>query len=291
MKKILLTIFISILLVSSVYASGNRWTSKPPVGSQIDWSHPLSKGLAFVSILNEKGGKPIELLTKTPANVRDGIWSPNGIDCSAITTTQKGASWDLSNIKSSTGNGLGDYTILVCANPISEDTKRALFSQKNDALGSPYTQTWFAVNADASDNSSQNKISMNIYSGAGYGAYGNYTFDGNFHTFVGLRKNALFSIYVDLQNLSLTTNYVEGNRTMWKVGLKTAIGSMAGTYTGTQFNRTIKYAYAWNRDLTPTEIKKLYEDPYCFIQPPTVWSKFKQAVGGAYSGWVSIIND
>lgn len=35
-----------------------RWTAKPPLGSQINWGHPLSVGLNFVLPLNEQGGVP-----------------------------------------------------------------------------------------------------------------------------------------------------------------------------------------------------------------------------------------
>ncbi len=41
-----------------------RWTSKPPQGTQIDWSHPLAEGLVACYLLNEiAGAKCFDLVT------------------------------------------------------------------------------------------------------------------------------------------------------------------------------------------------------------------------------------
>src|SRR3990167_4956320 len=38
---------------------------KPPFGAaEVDWSHPLARGLAFLSIFNESGSGVVDLVTK-----------------------------------------------------------------------------------------------------------------------------------------------------------------------------------------------------------------------------------
>src|SRR3990167_7234439 len=47
-------------------------TTKPVVGAQIDWSHPLARGLAICVLLNEGGGGPLELVRGGRSGVNGG---------------------------------------------------------------------------------------------------------------------------------------------------------------------------------------------------------------------------
>ncbi len=46
-----------------------RWTYKPPLGTQIDWSHPIAPGLVGCYLFNEGGGVISNLVNQSPATV------------------------------------------------------------------------------------------------------------------------------------------------------------------------------------------------------------------------------
>ena len=55
---------------------------KPPFSAQVNWSHPLSKGLVGVFLFNEKTGEPRNLVSNAGASLLNGaIWTPQGIEC------------------------------------------------------------------------------------------------------------------------------------------------------------------------------------------------------------------
>ena len=53
-----------------------RWSEKPPVGTQINWGHPLAAGLVGAWLVNENGGKTLRDLV-TPAGVLNEAPRPN----------------------------------------------------------------------------------------------------------------------------------------------------------------------------------------------------------------------
>ena len=73
MKKILLTILICSLIFIPTSEAKTPWTSKPPIGSQIDWSHPLAKGLVGCWLMNEGGGNVVNDIARRNNGTNYGI--------------------------------------------------------------------------------------------------------------------------------------------------------------------------------------------------------------------------
>jgi len=105
----------------------------------------------------------------------------------------------------------------------------------------------------------------------------------------------LFSPFNTHYQIVLTCNNIGSNKigTIYRNSKQmgqTAQASYLGWDTGVLFfgntgstKFKLDYCYYYNRVLSPSEIQSLYIEPYQFIQEPSIWMKFKQAVAG---GWV-----
>jgi hypothetical protein len=55
------------------------WTNKPPLGTQLDWSNPLTQGLIFCTPFNEMAGFPQEQIKQKKFATHTGVWQTNGV--------------------------------------------------------------------------------------------------------------------------------------------------------------------------------------------------------------------
>ena len=268
-KKVTIIIFI-ILFFCPFLLLANRQNSKPVVGSQIDWSNPLSRGLVGCWLMNEGGGaKIINLKNSQKETLTNAVWQ-NYIKGSSIYTdndqyiqfTNKISGYGITNKMTAVWMGV--------VTGIATDQSGFLWGQHdNDSLTYDwgiyrsystqrfafYITTATALSATMPNNSSPlNLPSMVVgtYDGANIKIYQN----GIAGTITAQTGNV-----TNVDNFYL--GYTWGNLGVSYVLMKTS------------------YLLLFNRALSPSEIRSLYENPYQFIKPPTIWSNFSTAVAAA----------
>jgi len=279
MKSVLLAILIIGLLLSPVYADGNKWFTKPPVGSQIDWGHPLSRGLVGCWLMNEGGGKrTLNLVTKKLCALVASYFSINMSDS---------GSHNKSNYKSpmsiimNTGSGDGSYI------DVSNDAFRFPTATSELTLLAFFRQDNFNGAASFNDSSL-------FYTSVGnaliYFVIGNYVLGGansgkiavlvrsdNNDGLTGVQgKTDIRTTYtphiavLTINAKKLISLYLDGN--FEGSGTHTMTAGISGNSvvrigSGSKYLLGQYYTFMmWTRALSPSEIQQLYIDPYCFIK-------------------------
>jgi hypothetical protein len=247
---------------------------KPPLGSQINWSHPLSKGLVGCWLFNEGGGLKVKDLT----GLHDGT-----------RTTGATFYWSQSpqgSILSQQGGDAGQYV---------------LCGTRNDLLlyNKPCSIVALVQANSAGDNNQGCIISKQTSSGAtvslNVGVTSTFYFWVKGTTSLNVRasNNALpFGTTQPLRQIAATwdgsvtaTNvhlYVQGKETTYQTQTDGATltdnsNRQIGLFNyssgvGAGLRGKIGYVYVYNRALSPQEIKSLYIEPYCFIERPKTWT-------------------
>jgi hypothetical protein len=259
-KLLLSVILIASILICPVYADGNRWTNKPPVGSQIDWSHPLSKGLVGCWLMNEGGGLKVFDISGNNLHgsiIGGALWSKNkkGIGISCPTSTS-----NITVLKSRFFQQTKEATwIIYCFKPV---------------FASPF-------------------FIYNEGSNTGYGIYSNpnvhfYCRIGgawtDFNT-IPLIENTPYLLVGTASPIGVYA-YINGiklagpGENTGDLNPNTTVDLYIGNSVSNsrQLDNTIMYVMIYNRALSPQEIQQLYIDPYCFIKPQTDWNCIKAAV-------------
>lgn len=270
LRKILVLLLIITCLISSLYAGGNRWISKPPIGSQIDWSHPLTKGLVGCWLMNERGGTKVnDLANRSVNSAFTGSWIVD----------QNGSAW---------ANSISTDRITIDRNSKLEPQQLSIvtsFKQRSnppsysvicDKANTSHADPYYSYHLRLDTNVSISSIIVPA-------AYAN-------------RNECVYTVTLTNNKLYQVANTFNGVDN--KLYLDTKLGATVSkavtiNYVNTpliignfrnlnhQGNHNIYYLYLYNRALTPSEIQQLYQDPYCFINPPTIWSKFSTAVAAA----------
>lgn len=281
MRKIILVLLLFALIIFPLYAGGNRWTSKPPIGSTIDWSHPLSKGLVGCWLMNEGGGTPRDLVSKRNSNYVGGV-----------VTGWRG--------------GLKGYSPAFSGST-------SLWVERDEQL-EPAKVSAFAYLRRRGNNGQYSRPFGKTYNNGGSFPYLSYDIEYNLG---GVGQNVINANMSTGSVLMATTNYTASDTTiphvvgmtfkqgdvvrLWFNGIQVAvsaaqnspigydtsstgrfiIGGSSSASSANQWNGDIYSIYIFNRILSSQEIKQLYQDPYCFIKPPTMWSMFSTAVAAA----------
>lgn len=234
--------------------------TKPPLGSQINWGHPLSQGLVGCWIMNEGGGlKTINLCDNDCGILISGAFFKNKV-----------ISFD----------GTNDYAALPKKNNISFNNvpfsglfKARLISGTNNIFvsrggsnsGSPFggwyaNTNYFITKQGAAAANAYSRLS-NITIASSFlqrGWTGKYSTAGT--------TGQSFSVYTDgkLDNSTETNTAATGS----DVNLSPYIAcrTVAGV-PATFSNIEIEFLFLWKRIINPSEFIVLYESPYQFIQP------------------------
>jgi hypothetical protein len=249
-------------------------TQKPPLGSQINWSHPLSKGLVACYLMNEGSGDKIYDLsgnnnvgTLIGMNNTTGGWSP-GIKGQAL-------KFDGSDdcVTASSNNFLGligkAYTISLW---IQDDTSAAILATFFHRIVS------FANGV------------INIQLGLGTDSVGAYRSFYISESFDSITKKQSASVGTGWFNVIATSNgsthklYVNGaldeggsggspgpfitNTGLLYIGQR---GNNAGYVKG-----SIDDVRIYNRALSPQEVSQLYQSPYAMFERRPVWMDWTQ---------------
>lgn len=218
-----------------------RWSSKPPVGVQINWGHPLANGLVRAWLMNEAGGLSIfDLVT-----AKTESWSSGG------------PSW----VVKSGGIGLNflstsSVEIPLTAVPASGTTFSIAALVSWDGTNK---STYYGILNDET-------LPEGLYINSDLGQFSFYN-SGGHPSGVNLTPGTVYSVIISVSGGNLSM-YQDGvlvatagsifTATWNYIGGLPAVHALGGTVYG------VKY---WKRALTAAEAQQLYLDPYCFLQP------------------------
>lgn len=226
---------------------------KPSLGAQIDWGHPLTKGLVFCALMNEGGGMFCNNLASTfyrgtLTNMTPADWIP--------TIKGLGLKWDQST----------SYIPLNAGAIVAN-----LNNSTVEALVIPTTTTGESSIYDESDTTSQTVFRTRRYSNVfgfdfvitstWYNCTGSTTItSGNpYHVAGTFSTNLGMKLYVNSKLDGTNANTTPCNKSIGN--------SWIGRYGQTGYNwiGNIIFVRLWARTLSQNEIEWLYTDPYCFI--------------------------
>lgn len=220
------------------------WTTKPMLGSVIDYSNPLSRGIVGCWLMNERGGLKVKNLvnpSKYNGVLTSNFWSNNELKFDGSTTYT-----EITPVVS------GTATFLV----IGMRDRNTPANYLDSVIGI-YTGTtgYYCL------------MFGNGWSGAG----DNYVrTEGSASTAVSLYVNGVRQTS-NVQSNSKLTNRVFYNVVSSYTGITAGTNFRFGDYQTQNWHLSggIKVVYYWNRVLSPQEIQSLYVSPYQFIEQPS----------------------
>jgi hypothetical protein len=236
--------------------------TKPPAGSRIKRGHPLTRGLYGCFLLNENSGRLVTDLARgvrgtvtesTPA-VADVLpkWIGEGLEFNKAFSTQKvdcGTDWSFPD----------DLTVVTSYRLATTTDDKMLITK--DASGQRAFNLYIGAAAGG--------LAFQINGGTGNDR-STYTYTaaaGESKTVAASyrKSDKQLATYV---NGSLVKTQTADSASISSVTSSLEIGNWgwSGTFDGC-FSGLIRYAYIYNRYLSPSEIAALYSDPYQIIEP------------------------
>jgi Concanavalin A-like lectin/glucanases superfamily len=238
------------------------WSTKPPMGVQIQRGHPLSSGLLFCALANESGGFTLQDLAygQVGTATTGTIWAPSpygpaiafgGSDnvdfgSAAVTANRqvvpttyviwfKATTLSVTQVIFGRNDGntvnVGWWIDITSGNILRFVTEASSVNMVADTSSPPSLNTWymFVVVGDGSQTAANQALYLN-------GVLQAHGTDFN------------------------------GSGT---IGDDTTKALTLGSYStgGLKFNGHISQAMIYNRQLTAGQIIQLYTNPYCFLQP------------------------
>lgn len=250
----------------------NNWgQNKPPIGSTVNWSHPLSKGLVGAWLMNEGAGNRINDLSKNKNNLINT--NANWI------TTNKNKSLNFNGIDSvlisektsNTGiNFSTEFSLLAVYKGIASGTGFNLGRNNPDTSGN---FIWSLPNIGGKQSFTIRNVVDIVDTGSIVS--GNY-----FSTFIITHYSNLYNFYIDgILNSSVIDNNNISNFTS-----KLMFGAF-GAY-GIYSVGILNIVEFFNYRLSNYEIKELSINPYQFIYKPSRRIYYLAPTGG----WTHNIN-
>jgi hypothetical protein len=236
----------------SIITRPKRWSSKPPVGTQINWGSPLSQGLFESFLLNENGGLVARSFDNFAAGFAGGgpywISTPAGIGVSSPGTSNR------ISIPNRINYAAGDFTARYIS--IQYGTIGGGFSDllAKGTVAAGELQLFTSTSGDLS----QIVVGAQDLSGVTGAFTLNVPTD-----LVITRRGTSLKVYVNgiLKSTQTSTGTTGFAGTM-------SLGGNGFRGTG-EPNQTILGWQFWQRELSAGEVSQLYVDPYCFLQPQT----------------------
>jgi len=235
-------------------------TEKPPVGSEIDWGHPLSQGLVGAWLMNEGGGNIVRDLVKgnNGTLVGNTNWS-SSVKGIATNFDGNGDYINIPNFKMVV-DAFSPFSIVFALYPLTTadynqtigelttgwncfrfhtESGSGVYCGVGGDNGDRFTPTELPLGTVTRN--SWNNFVFTIDSGNPGFAYGS----GRFY------KNG---------NLLAKKTFTSGLNEDWS-------GFIIGQPDTNTINGKFGRLYIYSRALSPSEIQQLYSEPYCFIQP------------------------
>lgn len=246
-----------------------RWRQeKPPIGSQLNFGHPLSQGLVGCWLMNEGGGR----IVKDLINISDGlltsvIWKSNSLSFNGTTSLVNcGSRPKLDNLQISGGSrGMTASAIIFAISAGEGNLGRIMGKDNTTVFNSGF---WvFRVGASGALRFAKSSSTDGLQDIGRTANINSILFSRWHHVLVtwnGSMSSTSIHIYVDSKEVSYSAA-VEGSSAISDSSLNFIIGNREDA--GVTFNGQISNVMLWNRALSPSEVMALYEAPYQMIQP------------------------
>ena len=249
------------------YGHKSNWLQKPPLGVQLKWGHPLTKGLVGCWLFNEGGGDKAYDLSgygnhgtlknmAFPPTITSG-WNPSkdGI----------GLAFDGNNNYLDCGNdpslNITDaITIEACVKP-------ALYQADAGVIGKKYSYD-FGIH--------QSKITFGYYLSQADNIYSATTQDvvnneWN-HLVVSYTLGTGSSIKLFWNGQEVSGSWIHGDGTATPPTNSEVLKIGRDDYFADYFNGLVHYVKLYNRTLRAQEIQQLYIDSYSIVEPATKYT-------------------
>ncbi len=252
----------------------SEWVSKPPVGSQIDWGHPLSKGLVGCWLMNEGYGKKFRNIANSNRYFPTPIGTGTG---TSIVPGKRGKDVKLTGGTSSNidlgyfyHSGTMAFTVECIITP--GNTNDAAIAE-NGTVFNTNTFYLFQLNAGTI-------FEFEIWSGLPgltdlVQSSIPFSVGKRYHIVCYWEVGQRIEMFIDGINRSgartgAARSVLGNGNTTLQLGKRP--GSTAYPFIG-----PYELFRMWNRKLSVSEIKSLYRSPYQFIKPIPDWASMTAA--------------
>ena len=258
MRK-LITIFLILCLTTS--ATG-QFQQKPMLGEQINWAHPLSKGLVLYELFNEgSGNKVFDLSGNRNSGLFQGtggvpIWVSGKFGPAISFSGGVPGTKDYIRVENSDTVDLTESMTIVVGFKTSTSSSPLLCKQKADYEEGYQLSTSAGGNINFYvEQADDTKI---LITG------GSTVVDGKHHQVGAVRDYQKF-LYLYIDGISDATPVVDNLTTSISNTNYLFFGVLADN--GNFYTGLIDYIMIYNRALSPSEIALLYRGPFCmFVQ-------------------------
>ena len=238
------------------------WTDKPPLGSQINWSHPLSRGLVGCWLFNERGGIVPTDIAKQQYSLAIGNPFYNILGKNCISSNNATGYFKIINSRMNFPKaGNVPLTILASVYTTDRNNRQCLISF-GEVTNNNYNYP-FGLR-----NSATNVINVAIEGDVGTAesslnmTYNKWNVMGVSQKSASNRDFFLNGIFQNNTTSLSTTGDTSGGASLLNYYSNQNPSSSA-------WKGYAEYIYVWNRPLSPSEIQQLYVAPYQFITRPT----------------------
>lgn len=259
MRKLIASIVLSFLVTIPAFA---QWYTKPPPGTQINWGHPLSRGLVGAWFFNEGAGSQV------------WDYSGNGNHGEKNGATWGGGAMNFDTtgyVKAPDVNDLlitNHFTWIVCFKQSGSQDAFAVPMFKSGAGGVPTQDGGFFFNNSITDLNARLRF---VSSGLVDLSVTGLTAGQKHQLAMTYNKNEFILSADGLQadSLSISEDVVANS------GRKLEFGDISNPFENS-FSGQILYALIYNRALSEDEVMAIYINPYSIIQQKQAWLYFLQ---------------
>ena len=220
-----------------------RWDKKPPIGTPINFSHPLGKGLIVSYLVNEGGGRwAFDLALKNQAVLTVGTWHLKGMNFPG-----SGLPGLDSTVTRFPTIGTGPYTMIYGVNPTSVSSVQSV------GAFDTYAPAWIVDSGGALD------IYHNGYKGASTSVL---SVGKDYQIGFVRRSTGANDTYYYINGIQDATTITHGDN----LGVP-SIYRIGNDNFGNCLNGIILYNYMWNRALLRSEMEWIYAQPFDMFTP------------------------
>lgn len=244
----------------------HRWQQQPQVPTEIDWSHPLARGLAFFIVGNAENA----------ADLVSG-YRAESISTSKVTTGSTGRAFDGSAATTGTGFGvqLGDRVKAITTEmTVACHVDIRAIANNAKILTVPYhfstyTAPFYSFSLGRSGSGSRLALFMSDNPSTNMTiapADGAFPVTGNYHL-AAVRSGTTGAWYRNGESYALNVNSATANPIVFGTGDKVGLLNHSPRSPGETVNGQLYWAAVWSRALSQPEVREIYRNPYQILKP------------------------